>query len=130
MTNITIGPGGGVVANGVVTYLPSCSVISYSDISYSAAEAYDITSTDYLEVGRVGQRLSGGGGRSLPSHAAASCSDEPLRVHARHAARASCCGRHRCMAPSDVQKLIPTVIPGIILGILSLLGFIFFSLWT
>lgn len=76
MTNITIGPGGGVVANGVVTYLPSCSVISYSDISYSAAEAYDITSTDYLE------------------------------------------------------KLIPTVIPGIILGILSLLGFIFFSLWT
>lgn len=78
MTNITIGPGGGVVANGVVTYLPSCSVISYGDISYSAAEAYDITSTEYLEVGRVGQRLSGGGVRSLPSHAATSCSDDPI----------------------------------------------------
>ena len=51
--NITIGPGGGTVINGVVTYLPSCSAVSASDISYSAAEAYDITSTEYLEVGGV-----------------------------------------------------------------------------
>ncbi|PRW20192.1 epidermal growth factor receptor [Chlorella sorokiniana] len=76
MANITIGPGGGTVVDGVVVYLPSCSAISYSDISWSGAEAYDITSTEYLE------------------------------------------------------KLVPTVLPGIILGIICLLGFIFFSLWT
>lgn len=50
MANITVMPGGGILANGVPVYLPECSAISYSDISYKDAKDYDITSTDYLKV--------------------------------------------------------------------------------
>ena len=32
--------------------------------------------------------------------------------------------------PACSQALIPTVVPGLVLGLLGLLGFIFFSLWS
>jgi hypothetical protein len=51
MANITVAPGGGVLADGVITYLPSCSAFSYGDISLESAEAYDITDSNYLQVG-------------------------------------------------------------------------------
>lgn len=38
-------------------------------------------------------------------------------------------GPHPAPWPSRAQKVVPSVVPGIILGILCLLGFIFFSLW-
>lgn len=45
------------------------------------------------------------------------------------------CMRHRPACPAllasrAAQKLVPTIVPGIILGVLCLLGFTFFSLWS
>lgn len=132
MANITIGPGGGIVADGVVTYLPSCSVMSYSDVSWGAAEDYDITSTEYLEVGAQWVALACTvGGRWSVS----------LRLCCPSTTAGSSCGlqvpcmRHRPACPAllasrAAQKLVPTIVPGIILGVLCLLGFTFFSLWS
>mgnify|MGYP001811074692 CR=1 FL=1 len=54
MANITQAPGGGVVANGVVSYLPQCSADGYSDLSADQAAAFDPTSSDYYVVSRLG----------------------------------------------------------------------------
>lgn len=50
MVNITIAPGGGVIANGVVTYLPKCSTLKFEDVNLQNAAAFDITDSSYLEV--------------------------------------------------------------------------------
>lgn len=50
MANITVAPGGGIVANGVPVYLPSCAVVGYADVNRADADRYDITSSDYLQV--------------------------------------------------------------------------------
>ena len=47
MPNITTAPGGATVVDGVVTYLPQCSGLSYSSVSAAGAAKYDIT-IDYL----------------------------------------------------------------------------------
>lgn len=75
MVNITIAPGGGVIANGVVTYLPKCSTLKFEDVNLQNAAAFDITDSSYLE------------------------------------------------------RLIPSVVPGLFFGILSLVPFIFWFLW-
>ncbi|KAL4420685.1 hypothetical protein ABPG75_010341 [Micractinium tetrahymenae] len=75
MTNITVAEGGGIVANGVVSFLPQCAPVSYDSLSLQDAKQFDITDASYLVA------------------------------------------------------IIPTIVPGLVFGILSVLGFIFFSLW-
>lgn len=50
MSNITIAPGGGVLADGVPTYIPTCSALSYADISAADAQSFDLTSSTYLQA--------------------------------------------------------------------------------
>lgn len=117
----------------VVTFLPACSALSYEDVSMAAAEAFDITSPQYLQVPwgmlRYHAWLSQGAfsmGAGRVPHLASWAWDVGAALQAQALF-------HRPAPPARLprppQKLVPTVVPGIILGIMCLLGFIFFMLW-
>lgn len=125
-----------MVADGVVTYIPSCSAVSYGDVTAGGAAAFDITDTQYLQVGglagwgresRIGCMLGGTGGRLLLE----ACCSPPLPPAPAPARRsvspAPACPA--CPCASCLQKVIPSVVPGIILGIICALACLFFSLW-
>ncbi|KAI3430897.1 hypothetical protein D9Q98_009306 [Chlorella vulgaris] len=46
--NISEAAGGGIVANGVVTYLPQCSTLDYSDVLLANAKDFDLTDSSYF----------------------------------------------------------------------------------
>lgn len=48
--NISEAAGGGIVANGVVTYLPQCSTLDYSDVLLANAKDFDLTDSSYFVV--------------------------------------------------------------------------------
>ncbi|KAL4855614.1 hypothetical protein ACK3TF_003939 [Chlorella vulgaris] len=73
--NISEAAGGGIVANGVVTYLPQCSTLDYSDVLLANAEDFDLTDSSYF------------------------------------------------------VRLIPSAVPGLLFGTITLLAFLFWSIW-
>lgn len=40
--------GGAVVTDGVVSWIPACSVVQYGSISFERSQGFDLTTTDYI----------------------------------------------------------------------------------